>query len=449
MGKLVYGLLAIVILIALGACADRESSNPNDEQKRYTLLAKADAISLSEFGADGIAILPAVNFKVQVIRAQSNGKLIVGGYSLEGAEKNNFRLARVKEDGELDLSFGNAGIVSTHFGFGDDFLNDLAIGDDDSIVAVGRAFGGVNDDLAVARYHSDGSLDLAFGSNGLVRTDLQPGSPNTYDNGNALLLQTDGKIVVVGETHTNCKNILARYLPDGQLDKSFGTAGTGIVIIRFSGNHDTLNAVAFSTSGQIITAGTIADGRDFAATRLSKDGILDTTIGVNGIVILNMGAVDKVSSVGVRPDGKILISGYTGSTTNQSMIALQLLPSGALDTGWASGGSRIVKLDSSKAGLDRIHRAELLPDGSLLAVGQAREGNYLFSAVLRLTAEGSLDSGFGSGGLVAMSINSDSNEALYGLVRRGSNWVMAGNASYPGVNSIVLRQLDLSGQIVP
>ena len=202
----------------------------------------------------------------------------------------------------------------------------------------------------------------------MVLNDLQPGAAGTYDNGAALLFQGPDKFVVVGETHGNCKNVVARFLSNGIPDVSFGQSGTGIEIIRFSGSHDTLNAVAFGPIGEIIAAGTIAEGRDFGLVRLSKDGIVGMTYGTSGRAYLNMNAVDEVKAVAVRPNGHVVVSGYTGSAANQSMVVFELDERGMLDLAWGDQGKFLFKRDVA-AGLERILDAELLEDGSLIAVG--------------------------------------------------------------------------------
>lgn len=447
--KLHHIVLASLVVLALGACARKSTMSVTPDLGFLIPPAEPPVEAPIRFGLDGLVVAEDVAFRVTAMKALSDGNIIVGGYASEPLEGINFRLIRLLSDGRIDTSFGDNGKVSTHFGFGDDYLNDLAIAVDGSIVATGRGFGGVNDDLAVARYLANGQLDMSFGTNGRVLTDLQPGAAYTYDNGNAILIQASGKIVVVGETHQNCRNIVARYMPDGSLDRSFGTSGTGIEVIYFSGNHDTLNAVAFSPSGQIIAAGTIADGRDFAIARLSVDGILDNSFDGDGKVILNFNAVDMVTSVAVRSDGKVAISGYSGSANNQSMFVFQLGANGALDTSFANAGSVALKLDAGTTGMDRLYDSLLLSDGSILGVGRGFRAGYYYSSFVRLLANGQLDSGFGNGGVLGLTVNSDSDEANYALDLRSGKMLAAGNAIYPNPNSIVVRQLSLSGVVTP
>src|SRR5207248_638470 len=95
----------------------------------------------------------------------------------------------------------------------------VAVQTDGKIVAAGSATFNNNSDFAVARYNPDGSLDPSFGSGGIVFTDI--GSNN--DQINAIALQGDGRIVVAGIYAGDFA--LARYCPNGLLDRTFGNGG--------------------------------------------------------------------------------------------------------------------------------------------------------------------------------------------------------------------------------
>src|SRR5439155_1459581 len=146
-------------------------------------------------------------------------------------------------------------------------------------------------DFAVVRYNPDGSLDNSFGG-GIVNSPVG----NSQDHANSVAIQTDGKIVVAGST---CKGVgtfgctgtsfaIVRYNPNGSLDTSFN--GTGIVI---TGNSDGgASDLAIQTDGKIVVAGDslAAAGNwrtaDFAIVRYNPDGSLDTSFGGTGKIII-------------------------------------------------------------------------------------------------------------------------------------------------------------------
>src|SRR5581483_6487115 len=168
----------------------------------------------------------------QGVVIQPDGKIVVAGqtyglFSVFG----EFALARYNPDGSLDSSFGNRGMVTSFFGGLGCAANGLALQADGKIVVVGEQtvsfiFGedGSNLDFAVARYNTDGSLDSSFGTGGLATTDYFQLS----DSAGAVRIQPDGKIVVVGTSEGPASFFdfaVVRYLPNGNLDNSFGQQG--------------------------------------------------------------------------------------------------------------------------------------------------------------------------------------------------------------------------------
>ena len=153
---------------------------------------------------------------------------------------------------------------------------------------VGEDFG----DFAVARYHPDGRLDRSFGGDGKVTTNFQPGGgqDRAYD----LALQPDGKIVVAGVTNYNdfADFMLLRYDADGNLDATFGDLG--LVMTGFGGGAEQINAIALQADGKIVAAGNAfvspSFGDDFALARyrnFSCGGLDVTILGDEGDNILN------------------------------------------------------------------------------------------------------------------------------------------------------------------
>ena len=114
--------------------------------------------------------------------------------------------------GSLDPSFGAGGVVTTRFP-ASAHAEAVALEPRGGIVLAGRS----GSDLALARYRTDGSLDPAFGEGGRLVSDLRG------RDGVAAAVQLDGKIVVAGSSGPHLA--LARYLPDGSLDPSFGEGG--------------------------------------------------------------------------------------------------------------------------------------------------------------------------------------------------------------------------------
>src|SRR5713226_7566958 len=191
---------------------------------------------LGDFDAGANAVL--IVGQVSNLPLQDNYKIVVAGHTSTSGGNFNFALVRYKADGTLDTTFGDpitgtlppgqtgqsplSGVVTTNFGQLDD-IHDAVLQADGKIVAVGSTFIGGKVELALARYHNDGSLDTSFGTAGQVTTDL--GGVN--QSANSLVIQPDGKLVVAGVYAPNGPSdfFLARYLSSGSLDATFGING--------------------------------------------------------------------------------------------------------------------------------------------------------------------------------------------------------------------------------
>lgn len=134
------------------------------------------------------------------------------------------RLSVIAAPGDLDLTFGGTGKVTTAIG-SNSGGNCVKIQNDGKIVVVGYS----ETMIAVARYKSDGSLDESFGGTGTITTPVRSGA-----EAKSVAIQSDGKIVVAGRTEYPRDFVVARYNADGSLDTSFG--GIGIVITAFGTN---------------------------------------------------------------------------------------------------------------------------------------------------------------------------------------------------------------------
>ena len=193
--------------------------------------------------------------------------------------------------GDLDASFSDEGKVTTEFrDFAD--AQALAIQPDRKILVAGNsAINGRFEDFTLARYRSNGRLDSTFNGTGKVTLDLQN---NSLDDTQALAIQPDGKILVAGDagSASGVDFALVRYLPTGTLDSTFGTDGK--VFTDFEGRNDHAFAMALQPDGKMVVVGESAipfgSGSAFALARYLPDGSPDPTFGTNGTVITDFGS---------------------------------------------------------------------------------------------------------------------------------------------------------------
>jgi len=272
-----------------------------------------------------------------VIAVQSDGRIVMVGHSSAWGSGTgyDFALARYNSDGSLDTSFGTDGKVTTDFGSSYDHANGVAIDADRRIVVVGASFQSTSYDFALARYNSDGSLDTSFGTGGKVTTDFN--SSYNYAHGVAI---DGGKIVLVGRTGDDFA--VARYNSNGSLDVTFG--GDGKVTTDFGGAFACALDVAID-GGKIVVAGCSRQGgtgEDFALARYNSNGSLDTTFDGDGKVTTDFGgSVDVANGVAVDAAGKIVVAGYSyqGEAGLQTDFGLaRYNADGSLDTTFGTGG---------------------------------------------------------------------------------------------------------------
>ena len=215
----------------------------------------------------------------------------------------------VAADGDLDTSFGTGGKVVTSFLGQDDFVRSVAIQSDGKIVVAGETKNGTYDEFALARYNPDGTLDTSFGNSG---GKMITNSNNNGDHARSVAIQSDGKIVLAGagDNTGNDDFALYRYNTDGSLDSSFGTGGK--VFTAVGSGNDFAESVAIQSDGKIVVAGYSYNGSndDFALVRYNTDGSLDTSFDSDGKVTTDVGSgSDVANSVAIQSDGKIVAAG--------------------------------------------------------------------------------------------------------------------------------------------
>src|SRR5437764_12802977 len=227
------------------------------------------------------------------VAVQGDGKLVVAGSSgLTNAIGGNFAVVRYDTNNMLDSTFGMGGKVVTSIGSAEAVANAVKIQADNKIVLAGYSGAGTNHDFTLARYNPDGSLDSSFGANGIVITDF-----GLDDYGQGMVIQSDGKIVVVGYTAVsagaNGKFALARYNGNGTLDSSFGAGGKAITDIAPNAKA---GAVSLQADGKIIVAG----GFPIKVARYNANGTVDSSFGTGGMVQTAVGASSGANAVAMQ-----------------------------------------------------------------------------------------------------------------------------------------------------
>ncbi len=217
------------------------------------------------FGNNGIIYTPVgTSTDTSAAMRVRSGKIVVTG---NARFTNITRLIVVRYnlgDGSLDTTFDGDGKRIDEVGNASSAAWGVAIQPDGKIIVAGNAdtTSFADFDFAVLRYNANGTLDTSFGGDGKVTTHI-----NGNDRGNAVVIQSDGKIVVAGHSSLPEVITVVRYNPDGTLDSSFNSDGIVTTRIR---TISTANAIAIQSDGKIIVTGSASDslqGRDFAVVR--------------------------------------------------------------------------------------------------------------------------------------------------------------------------------------
>ncbi len=242
------------------------------------------------------------------ITIQADGKILVAGYAA-GSLNYDFAVVRYNTNGSLDNSFNTDGIVTTDIGGTANLCSSIAIQPDAKIVLAGSTSIGPGYDFTVVRYDSTGILDNTFDTDGIVTTDIG----NSIDDLFALAIQSDGKIVAVGVSNNgnNDDFALVRYNTNGSLDNSFDTDGKVTTNIgNFSDDRGL--SVAIQSDGKILVAGdTEINNADFALVSYNPDGSLNTGFDTDGKVTTAIASSDddRAFSIAIQGDGKIVVAG--------------------------------------------------------------------------------------------------------------------------------------------
>jgi uncharacterized delta-60 repeat protein len=356
-----------------------------------------------EFGADG-KVSTGAGGPAEAVAIQSDGMIVTAGGT------GDFVVTRHEPDGDPDPGFGGGdGIVTTDLG-GIDEAFDVAIDPEGRIVVAGVS-SHPGADFAVARYESDGDLDPSFGGgDGIVVTDFNLG----FDAIGGVLVQPDGMIVVAGNAGVSrgpglgFQNdfAVARYQDDGDLDPTFG-GGDGKVTTSLGSDTDIGNAVALDAEDRIIVAGQVDQGDDFALVRYEDDGDVDTSF-AGGIVISDFGGEEAIEGVAVRPDGRLVVAGYSSSQgTDFDYAVAQYDENGTLDLSFGGLNSGVATTDLSARphGDDFANDLALQADGKIVVLGHNTSDTVNDLVIVRYGAGGDLDASFGDEGKLAIDFH--------------------------------------------
>jgi len=358
------------------------------------------------------------------IAIQQDGKIVVVGYSYNGYIDQHYEdilVLRYESNGTLDTTFNGTGVAlydSSTGGYNYDYGYGVAIQQDGKIVVTGYSYDGLNRSAVILRYSSDGTLDVTFSEDGVAIYDIPA---NRAFAGFRVAMQTDGKIVVAGGGGWNGNNsdiVFLRYNSDGILDGSFG--GNGVLLYNGVENGDEWgNAVAIQPDGKIVVVGHGWNGSnnvDILVLRCNSDGTFDITFGSSGTVTYSSSSYwdhyDYGYAVAIQPDGKIIIVGNNIDILNynfSNVLILRYNSDGSLDNTFGING--IVTTRGFMRN-DFGYGVVMQPDGKIVVAGTSWRNGWDV-LVMRFNSDGTPDMSFGSYGAVVYDSGSD--DGSYGI----------------------------------
>lgn len=375
------------------------------------------------------------------------------------------------QDGTLDTSFGSGGKVVTSINAGEDKARSVSLQSDGKIVVVGYTYNAVfGYDFACVRYNADGSLDNTFGTNGKVSYDLQSGSD---DKAYSVDIQMDGKIVIAGysDDGSDRAGAVIRLNTNGSLDNTFNTTGkvlTNFTIYNANPRTDVFRVVKIHhVTGNIVVGGECIwnsnESRGIFA-RYTPSGQLDTTFADNGKLIdlpfpesNSIGFMFSIEDLKIKSNGKITAVGWSDIPGNGSLLyarqyVCRLNSNGTLDTTFSTDGFSSNSFTTSD---NKSYSILLNPDDTSIYSGSGRwsstDYKYYFGTVSSggsVSSQGFIDfspntidlcygmakASDGKILLAGSSINSTANTSTFSMVRANTNYTI--DATF-GTNGLV------------
>lgn len=372
---------------------------------------------------------------------QNDGKIVVAGYTLNrdsnGNDNYDFALTRLTNNGSLDNTFDGDGMLTTDFNSTNDYAASLAIQGDGKIIVVGYLYSLLESEkMVVVRYDTGGTPDKSFGTDGKIIASFEQGN-TSFD---AIAVQEDGKIIAAGQTFNGTNNsfAVARYYPNGTLDKSFGNNGRQITDF---GNNAYATAVALQSNGKILVAGNLTS--NFCIVRYNNDGNLDSSFNGNGKVIVSSGYDNYGNSIALQSDGKIVftVTSFASNDYDSSSLKIfRLNINGSADNTFSQKGDPLTNFRATSIAIQN--------DGKILLGGSYSLNVSRGFAVARYNTDGSLDKNFSGDGKNVSFFDPNTCGVTSLAVQNDGKIIIGGySEGYNGITPFVVARYKSDGNI--
>ncbi len=291
----------------------------------------------TEFGDNGIIVkdFGIGDDEALALAVQSDGKLLVAGYSSNGAVMS-ITVARYLANGVLDINFNYDGVFTLNMGAGDSVARSIVVQNDGRILVAGSTFD-MGPRLTVVALTEDGYLDSTFGDSGQVVLPVVDEAIVTTD----LKITADGSIIVaatIENSESSRYPLFAKMSSEGEIEEYFGEDG---VVLREADYPIEVYGLALVDEGKILVAGSIEHDEIMQAglLRFNADGTPDMTFGNQGELLLEIGEFSSVvNDLHVESSGSVLLAGSVNNEKFNQAFAARLMEDGTLDPYFAGNG---------------------------------------------------------------------------------------------------------------
>lgn len=259
------------------------------------------------------------------------------------------------------------------------------------------------------------------------------------------------------------RTVVAKFRADGTLDTSFGAMGFATHNIATGTSGEVARGVVVQSTGKIVVAATVehagaadARDRDIALIRFNADGTRDMGFGTMGTVTLDLSdgelagmtyVADAAWGLAAYPDDRLLVTGSQkrAGATDTDFAVIRLSADGARDAGYGTNGVVTVDINNRSASA----RASLiLADGTTVTSGYMDDGGVVKPVLIRLDAMGRRVSNFATNGVFSPQVLAAATEA-YDVALQGTSLVTVGYGRAAATESLdwLSLRVDTAGML--
>ncbi|MBK9108470.1 MAG: T9SS type A sorting domain-containing protein [Saprospiraceae bacterium] len=334
------------------------------------------------------------------------------------------------QSGSLDQSFSGDGKLTSMIGSGDDRAFGLTTQANGKIIVVGSTVNGSQSDFAIVRYNSDGTPDNSFSGDGKLVIDFNGGD----DEARSVIVLNNGNILISGSASigNSYDFALVMITADGRLQTSF--SGDGKLNIDFNKLDDFCYSMQVFNNKIYLGGQTLgAQGEEFAIAVINMDGSPDLGFDADGKANYNIGpSPDFGTAIAVQTDGKIVLTGYTGSDFLDQIATIRCLENGMLDVSFSGDGKIITDIGPDR---DRAYAVAIQKDQKIIVAGYTYHQSGNDFALVRYLMDGSLDKSFSNDGIVVQGIGTRFDEASAMVLQEDGKILVAGQAAQPATDA--------------